>query len=85
MLYLQIREYIYESRIYCPPEHAFLLASYAVQERYGDHNVDVHKADQVAQLKLIPKRWVMGSIKKWLLFVWTHVLIAGEEYIILNL
>ena len=57
MLYLQIREYIYQSRIYCPPEHAFLLASYAVQERYGDHNVDLHKADQVAQFKLIPKRW----------------------------
>ena len=57
MLYLQIREYIYQSRIYCPPEHAFLLASYALQERYGDHNVDLHKADQVAQFKLIPKRW----------------------------
>ena len=56
MLYLQIREYIYQSRIYCPPEHAFLLASYALQERYGDHNVDLHKADQVAQFKLIPKR-----------------------------
>ena len=56
MLYLQIREYIYQSRIYCPPEHAFLLASYAVQERYGDHNVDLHKADQVAQFKLVPKR-----------------------------
>ena len=58
LLYLQTREYICQGRLFCPPDMAFLLASYAVQERYGDHNPYLHKPRQIAQLDLIPKRCV---------------------------
>ena len=61
MLYLQVREYIHTSRLYCPPEHAFLLASYAVQARYGDHDISVHKPEQITKLKLLPPRYLRGS------------------------
>ena len=30
--------------IYCPPETSVLLASYAVQAKYGDYQKDAHSA-----------------------------------------
>lgn len=43
---------------YCPPETAVLLASYAVQAKYGDYNKDVHKAGYLTHDRLLPQRYV---------------------------
>jgi hypothetical protein len=40
MFFLQVKEQILSDEIYCPPETAVLLASYAVQAKYGDYNPD---------------------------------------------
>ena len=34
---------ILSDEIYCPPETSVLLASYAVQAKYGDFQKDLHK------------------------------------------
>ena len=36
MFFLQVKEDILSDEIYCPPETAVLLASYACQAKYGD-------------------------------------------------
>ncbi|CAB1320152.1 unnamed protein product [Coregonus sp. 'balchen'] len=47
---------ILEEEIYCPPEASVLLASYAVQAKYGDYDPNVHKPGFLAQEELLPKR-----------------------------
>ncbi|XP_039622276.1 moesin a [Polypterus senegalus] len=56
LFFLQVKEGILNDDIYCPPETAVLLASYAVQAKYGDFNKDVHKAGYLANDKLLPQR-----------------------------
>jgi moesin len=53
---LQVKEGILNDDIYCPPETAVLLASYAVQSKYGDFNKEVHKSGYLAGDKLLPQR-----------------------------
>lgn len=36
---------ILSDEIYCPPETSVLLASYAVQAKYGDFQKDLHKVN----------------------------------------
>ena len=43
LFFLQVKEAILNDEIYCPPETAVLLASYAVQAKYGDYNKEIHK------------------------------------------
>ena len=43
---------ILSDEIYCPPETSVLLASYAVQAKYGDFQKDLHKVREV-----IKKNW----------------------------
>lgn len=56
LFFLQIKEGILSEDIYCPPETAVLLASYAVQAKYGDYNKEIHKLGCLAKERLLPKR-----------------------------
>lgn len=38
LFYLQVKQAILSMDIYCPPEASVLLASYAVQAKYGDYD-----------------------------------------------
>ena len=39
----KVKNAILSDEIYCPPETSVLLASYAVQAKYGDFQKDLHK------------------------------------------
>jgi len=56
MFFLQVKEGILSDEIYCPPETAVLLASYACQAKYGDMGADNPKPGQLANDKLLPHR-----------------------------
>ncbi|XP_041054822.1 radixin [Cetorhinus maximus] len=56
LFFLQVKEGILNDEIYCPPETAVLLASYAVQAKYGDFNKEVHKSGYLASDRLLPQR-----------------------------
>jgi len=56
MFFLQVKECILSDDIYCPPETSVLLASYAVQAKYGDYNPDTHQAGTLSNDKLLPER-----------------------------
>jgi len=56
MFFLQVKEGILSDEIYCPPETAVLLASYACQAKYGDLGADTPKPGQLANDKLLPQR-----------------------------
>ncbi|KAJ8380149.1 hypothetical protein SKAU_G00009270 [Synaphobranchus kaupii] len=56
LFFLQVKNKILEEEIYCPPEASVLLASYAVQAKYGDYDHNVHKPGFLAQEELLPKR-----------------------------
>lgn len=38
LFFLQVKQAILDMNIYCPPEASVLLASYAVQAKYGDYD-----------------------------------------------
>ncbi|XP_058042154.1 radixin isoform X1 [Ahaetulla prasina] len=56
LFFLQIKEAILNDEIYCPPETAVLLASYAVQAKYTDYNKEIHKLGYLANDRLLPQR-----------------------------
>uniref|UniRef100_A0A674MRG4 FERM domain-containing protein n=1 Tax=Takifugu rubripes TaxID=31033 RepID=A0A674MRG4_TAKRU len=56
LFFLQVKEAILNDENYCPPETAVLLASYAVQAKYGDYNKDLHKPGYLASDRLLPQR-----------------------------
>ncbi|KAK2164902.1 hypothetical protein NP493_1393g00009 [Ridgeia piscesae] len=56
MFFMQVKEAILNDEIYCPPETSVLLASYAVQAKYGDYDQGVHKAGFLANDRLLPQR-----------------------------
>ncbi|XP_069027086.1 moesin-like [Embiotoca jacksoni] len=56
LFFLQVKECILNDDIYCPPETAVLLASYAVQVKQGDYKVDYHAPGYLAREKLLPQR-----------------------------
>lgn len=57
MFFLQVKEAILNDEIYCPPETAVLLASYAVQAKYGDHSSVESKEGYLANDRLLPSRY----------------------------
>ncbi|MGH0155905.1 UNVERIFIED_CONTAM: hypothetical protein FKN15_050341, partial [Acipenser sinensis] len=63
LFFLQVKEAILNDENYCPPETAVLLASYAVQAKYGDFNKEVHKPGYLTNDRLLPQR-----DKVWLYF-----------------
>ncbi len=56
LFFLQVKEGILNDDIYCPPETAVLLASYAVQAKYGDYNKEVHTPGYLSSEQLLPQR-----------------------------
>ncbi|XP_073169322.1 merlin isoform X2 [Lepidochelys kempii] len=56
LFFLQVKKQILDEKIYCPPEASVLLASYAVQAKYGDYDPTVHQRGFLAQEELLPKR-----------------------------
>uniref|UniRef100_A0A5F9ZHA0 NF2, moesin-ezrin-radixin like (MERLIN) tumor suppressor n=1 Tax=Homo sapiens TaxID=9606 RepID=A0A5F9ZHA0_HUMAN len=62
LFFLQVKKQILDEKIYCPPEASVLLASYAVQAKYGDYDPSVHKRGFLAQEELLPKRMQLSII-----------------------
>lgn len=56
LFFLQVKENILTDEIYCPPETAVLLASYAVQVKYGEYDKSVHQRGYLSSERLLPKR-----------------------------
>ena len=54
--FLQVKNAILTDEIYCPPETSVLLASYAVQAKYGDYQKDVHTPGFLQHDRLLPER-----------------------------
>lgn len=57
LFYLQVKNAILTDDIYCPPETSVLLASYAVQAKYGDHDKELHSSGYLANDRLLPQRY----------------------------
>ena len=56
ILLFQVKNAILSDEIYCPPETSVLLASYAVQAKYGDFQKDLHLPGFLANDRLLPER-----------------------------
>lgn len=56
MFFLQVKEGILSDEIYCPPETAVLLSSYACQAKHGDIGSDP-KQDNLINERLLPERY----------------------------
>ncbi|XP_067014771.1 merlin [Anabrus simplex] len=56
LFFLQVKQAILSMDIYCPPEASVLLASYAVQAKYGDYDEVTHKPGMLASEDLLPQR-----------------------------
>ncbi|KFD55063.1 Ezrin/radixin/moesin family protein [Trichuris suis] len=56
LFYLQVKEAILSDEIYCPPETTVLLASYAMQARYGDFSPEMHRKGFLTNERLMPER-----------------------------
>ena len=56
LFFMQVKEDILGGEIYCPPESAVLLASYAVQAKYGEYNRAVHQPGYLSSERLLTKR-----------------------------
>lgn len=56
LFYLQVKHSILSDDIYCPSETSVLLASYAVQAKYGDYQKDIHTPGFLSNDRLLPER-----------------------------
>uniref|UniRef100_A0A3Q3BBH8 Moesin b n=1 Tax=Kryptolebias marmoratus TaxID=37003 RepID=A0A3Q3BBH8_KRYMA len=56
LFFLQVKESILNDDMYCPPETAVLLASYAVQVKHGDYRKDYHVPGYLTKEKLLAQR-----------------------------
>ena len=57
LFFLQVKQAILNEDIYCPPEASVLLASYAVQAKYGDYDEATYRPGMLADAEdLLPQR-----------------------------
>eukprot|EP00090_Calanus_glacialis_P003058 TRINITY_DN12211_c0_g1_i2.p1 TRINITY_DN12211_c0_g1~~TRINITY_DN12211_c0_g1_i2.p1 ORF type:complete len:671 (-),score=235.83 TRINITY_DN12211_c0_g1_i2:322-2334(-) len=56
LFFLQVKQSILNMDIYCPPEASVLLASYAVQAKYGDYDESTYQPGMLASEELLPQR-----------------------------
>ncbi|XP_038147816.1 ezrin b [Cyprinodon tularosa] len=56
LFFLQVKEGILGDEIYCPPETAVLLASYAVQAKFGDYDKEIHRPGYLVNERMLPQR-----------------------------
>ncbi|KAJ8961737.1 hypothetical protein NQ318_021337 [Aromia moschata] len=54
--FLEVKSSILKDEVYCPADTCVLLASYALQAKYGDYNKDEHNEDILKRQKLLPDR-----------------------------
>ncbi|XP_077361148.1 NF2, moesin-ezrin-radixin like (MERLIN) tumor suppressor b [Festucalex cinctus] len=59
LFFLQVKKQILDEEIFCSPEASVLLASYAVQAKYGDYDPNFHKPGFLAHDELLPKTVLM--------------------------
>lgn len=64
LFYLQVKNAILNDEIYCPPESSVLLASYAVQAKYGDRNEETHLPGFLTNDRLLPERYFCSGYVK---------------------
>ncbi|KAL3113533.1 hypothetical protein niasHT_013052 [Heterodera trifolii] len=62
LFYLQVKDLILTDEVYCPPDQAVLLGSYAMQAKYGDYSKEEHSSGSLANDRLIPQR-VLNQFK----------------------
>lgn len=55
LFYLQVKDAIMNDEIYCPPETTVLLASYALQAKFGDNLGESHN-EAISNERLLPDR-----------------------------
>ena len=75
LFFLQVKEDLLSEDIYCPPESAVLLASYAVQAKYGEYQKGAHPSGYLSSERLLPNKWVWLGGKKGTLQLWD-----GDEF-----
>ncbi|CAB1449616.1 unnamed protein product [Pleuronectes platessa] len=56
LFFLQVKEDLLSEVIYCPPESAVLLASYAVQAKYGEYQKAVHPPGYLSSERLLSNK-----------------------------
>ncbi|XP_064459192.1 merlin-like isoform X2 [Ornithodoros turicata] len=56
LFFLQVKQAILNMHVYCPPEASVLLASYAVQAKYGDYDEATYTPGMLANDDLLPQR-----------------------------
>lgn len=56
LFFLQIKQAVLNMDIYCPPEASVLLASYAVQAKYGDFDEATYQPGMLGNEDLLPQR-----------------------------
>ena len=60
--FLQVRDSIVSSEIFCPPDTAVLLASLSCQTKYGDYQPEtLHPQGFLTDDRLLPERWESGK------------------------
>ena len=71
-----MKESVLAGEFYCPPETCVLLASYAMQAKWGDHNENDHQPEKLLNEHLLPRRvmeqyhlsaeeWIKRVINWW--------------------
>uniref|UniRef100_H2ZN56 FERM domain-containing protein n=1 Tax=Ciona savignyi TaxID=51511 RepID=H2ZN56_CIOSA len=56
LFYLQLQQLVLSEKLTCTPEAAILLASYAVQAKFGDYDEEIHKPGFLANEVLLPQQ-----------------------------
>ncbi|RXM96995.1 Ezrin [Acipenser ruthenus] len=56
LFFLQVKESILSDEVYCPPETAVLLGSYAVQAKFGDFSMESNKPGYLSSERILPQR-----------------------------
>ncbi|ESO97541.1 hypothetical protein LOTGIDRAFT_103995 [Lottia gigantea] len=56
LFFLQVKQSILNMDVYCPPEASVLLASYAVQAKFGDYDESTYRPGRLASEDLLPQR-----------------------------
>lgn len=70
--------------IYCPPEASVLLASYAVQAKYGDYEETTYTPGMLANDDLLPQRVIdqyQMTLEMWeeRIKVWLTVILGKNN------
>ncbi|KAL6106028.1 ezr [Pungitius sinensis] len=56
LFFLQVKEDVLGEEVYCPPESAVLLGSYAVQAKYGEQDKSALEPGYLSSERLLPRR-----------------------------